>query len=347
MVERYLSKRFLERRDWEGVLANSRHLDDRGIPAQNGQYVKFTRKDRFRRPEHVNLSSETSDPASGAEMSTQIVQVPVEFIHEYISISTIAQMTSWIDLEQWADEDLPMALKRRMHELVQNAFIVGRMKPGRYDSSGDLTTPFDAEAEATVTLYGASFTFAHAPTYYANGRSNFSSLETSDRITWDDIRKVALKIKLAGGGNVVGYASSSLLNDLMHDGTDGEFFSYAIRNNAVGAAALQQNKVVPYAGVTLIEDDQPFTEEFGHENVRALNGPIHSLLLTSTAPKAVAYINWGNKKTQWKPTFKVQDISKTGKEKTIGYTVPFQAAVINPAWCAVIKAPVSEFTPNA
>jgi hypothetical protein len=42
----------------------------------------------------------------------------------------------------------------------------------------------------------------------------------------------------------------------------------------------------------------------------------------------------------------VQDVSKTGKEVTIGYTIPCQQAIANANWCATLTGPVSTFTPN-
>ena len=347
LVERYLEKKFLERRDWEAVLANTAYLSDRGIPTQEGQYIKFTRLGRFRRPENVQLDTsahEIADPASGATMDTTVLQVPLEFLHEYISIGRIAQMTSWIDLDQWAEEDLPTALKRRMHELVQNAFVVGRMAPGVWASDGTASTAFDASAEATVSLYGSSFTFQAAPKFYANGRANFADVEASDRLTWEDLAKIHTKLSLAGAMKIDGafcaFISEAVKNDLMQQD---KYFEAAIRGWSAGGKSLVNWQITKYRGWHFIIDDEPFTEDFGAEGVRASWGQVHSVICTGK--NAAAFINLGNKRTKFKPTFKVQDISKTGKEKTIGYTVPFQAAVLNNTWCAVVKTPVSEYTP--
>jgi N4-gp56 family major capsid protein len=321
------------------------YLDDRGIPSQDGQYIQMTRKDRLRRPEHVNLADETADPASGAKMSTEVIKVPLEFIHEYADIGTIAQMTSWIDLENWADEDLPMALKRRMHELTQNAFVVGRYTPGRYASDGSVSVPFDTTPESTVTLYGNSFTFQKAPTYYVNGRTNFSAIDAADRVTWADLSRIHTRLSNAGApklnGHYCAFISDAVKNDLMQQD---QYFEAAIRNFAVGGKSLVNWQIATYRGFHFIVDDQPFTEDFAAENVRASWGPIHSVIITGKS--SASYVNWGNKRTKMKPKFKVQDVSKTGKATTIGYTVPFQVAVTNRAWCAVLKTPVSESAVN-
>ncbi len=47
-----------------------------------------------------------------------------------------------------------------------------------------------------------------------------------------------------------------------------------------------------------------------------------------------------------KTKFKVQDISITGHELTIGYLTPWQVAIINPDWCGVIKSVVTTDKPN-
>jgi len=345
LIEKYLIKQFLARRDYDTALVNSKVAMKTMIPKGEGQYVEWTRKGRFRLPEKVDLSNETADPASGALMAVDKVTKPLEWIHEFIPVGTIAGMTSWIDLKQWANEDLVVALMRRQHRLAQNAFAVGRFQPGQYAADGSVSTAFDTTVEASsVSLYGISFDFPAAPRYYANNRPTFNALQSSDRAQMDDFKRIRTKLRLAGAmapdGKLWAYISESMQHDLM---ADDEYFQHSIRSFDEGSKGLVTGHIADYAGFHWIVDDEAYTEEFGAEETRATDGPVHSAFICGK--DAWGYVGLGGK-SKFKPTFKVQDITKTGKEYTIGYTVPFQVAVINADWCACYKAPVSEYTPN-
>ncbi len=337
LVEKYIEKKFLERRLYDTALVGSEWLQKFSIPEKSGQYLEATRKGFFRRPQNVNLTTPQADPLSGASMAVAKVKFPMEFIHEYVSVGAIAQLTTWMDLESWIDEDLPLALKRRRHELVQNAFVAGRFQPGAYDANGAIATAFDATAEATVSLYGLSFTFAKAPTYFGGLKPNFAAMNESDRACFADLEAIRVRILNAGGPRVDGmiacYLSDAMASDLAKDD---QYFLAMV--NAFKGEGLKKGVLGDYKGMRFMIDDQPFVENWGAENVRAVTGPIHSALIT--AKGAVATLDLGGKSTP-KPKFKVQDITKTGTEKTIGYTVPSQAGVVNAPWCATYKAPVS------
>lgn len=343
LVEKYLLKKFLERRDYATVLANSKFGQRFKLPEESGQYVEATRKNRFRMPQHLSESNPTSDPASGATMGVEKVKFPIEFLQEYVGVGTTAQLTSWIDLKEWADEDLPMALQRRCHQLVQNAFAVGRYQPGVWAADGTASTAFDTTAQATPTLYGVSFTFSPAPKFYANGKTAFNSLDENDRAKWSDLERIKNAIALAGGpkidGMLVAVMSESMASDLMKDDKYFETMVHAFKGEG-----LVKGHIADYKGFHCIMDDEPMTEDFAAEGVRATNGQVHSCQIFGKG--AFGYLDLGGKNTP-NPKFKVQDISKTGVEKTIGYLWPFQAAIVNTAWCAVYKAPVSDYEPNA
>lgn len=343
LVEKYLEKKFLERQEYGTSLANSSDAMELTIPSKSAIYVEATRKGRFRMPEHVSASALTSDPASGASMSVEKVKFPMEFIHEYVPVSTITEMVSWIDLEAWANEDLPEALQRRMHQLTQNAFKVGRFQPGKWASDGTADTAFDTTVQRTsVSMYGLTWTFVKAPSYFANGAQQFADLKTDTRITWADFERVHNGMALAGtpkiNGRFVAHISESIKSDLMEDD---KYFRAAVE--AFKGDGLKDNTILEYRGWRFKIDDEPFTEDFAAPNVRASNGRIHTAICYGRG--AFAYTRLGGK-SSLRPTFKIQDISKTGKEKTIGYTIPFQVGIVDAARCATITGPVTNWLPN-
>jgi len=350
LVEEYLNKKLLERRDYETALLNETYGRVDGIPMESGQYSKFTRKQRLRRPQTMATPGGAgSDPSSGAQLGVDQITVPVEFLQEYIDVPTTLTMTSWLRIKEWIDEDMPLALKRRKHELVQNAMLVGRMTPGVWSSTSTVaTTAFDQSAEATVTLYSTSFTFYAAPHYYANGKASFADLDETDTLKWSDIRSAYVKLELAGArkinGSYVCVLSISAWNDLMRDTDNGLITSAIAGGMQTAIKGLENYTTYKYAGFVFVIDDSPFTEDFGGENKRANYGKIHSCLCFGA--KSFTWMPMNGKGLFSKPRTKTQDITKTGYSMSVGYLQPYQIAMVNPDWALVIKAPVTEYLPN-
>lgn len=347
-VEEFLNKEFLERGDWDGVLANSVFGDTEPIPSKEGQHVKFTRKNRIRRPETMATPGGTgSDPASGVTLGVRQLNVPLEWIHEFATIATVTQETAWFDIKQFAKEDMPVALKRRAHELVQNAIHSGRMAPGVYASDGTLSTNFDATTEATVTLYGQSFTFESCPRYYANGRDQFDQLQPEDKLTWQDLKVAWIKLDMAHApkinGTYVCVLSSAMWMGLLEDPDSGNLTAAMAGGFKPAIKGLETIATFNWAGWTFIIDDQPLTLNSSDEDARANYGPIH--VANCFGAHCFGFVPLGSK-TTLSPRMKMQDISKTGFEFSLGYLVPFQVAVLNADWGCSIAGYVSEQFPN-
>lgn len=353
LVREYLDKTVLARRDWTTPLVNISYAQSRPLPAREGQWTEYTRKGRIRRPEHMaSPDGAGSDPASGATLGTNKILVPIEFMHEYVEIATVSKMTSWLDLESWAKDDLPVALKRRMNELVQNAFLVGRMTPFAYTAGGLVTAGVDQTAEATATLYGQSFTFQSAPKYYAGSTTSFADMVAGGKtLKWSDVRRINTKLKMAGatpvqGDKLMWVISDAQANDLLAD-DDGGRLNAVINSGAFKPAisGLENHTIFSYAGAIFVVDPSPFTEEAGAEGKRANYGGVHSALVFGK--EAFGYMPMGSGAGFGStPKFKVQDITKVGYGYTIGYLVPWQVAIINPDWCAVVKSVAGESKPN-
>ena len=352
MVEEYLNKRLLERRDWESVLINKKWGRVDPLKTYEGQWSKFTRLGRARRPETMaSPSGAGSDPASGAILATEQVKVPIEFLHEYIDVSKVAKMTSWVQIVQWAREELPYALKRRLHELCQNSFVVGRQTPGVWSSTGTIaTTGFDQTAEPTVTLYGESFTFLSAPKYYCGNAADFSSMDMSSRANWADVRRIVVRLGNAGArkinGTYICVCSEASWNDLLMDDDNGRLTAAIAGGLQTAIKGLENQSVFRYAGVTFIIDDAPYTEDPGGEGKRANFGQIHSMLFFGEKSYTWMPMSGSKGGAMENPPLKVTDTTKTGYSFSIGYMIPYQTAVVNDTWACVYKAPVSEYQPN-
>ena len=349
LIEEYLDTSPIARRSWETPLVNVASAQARPLPGKVGQYTKYTRKGRFRRPQNLATPGGAgSDPLSGVTPTVDQTIIPIVYFQDYAQIATVASDTSWLDLDNWVKEDLPVARMRRFHELVQNAFIVGRMTPGVYAADGSASTTFDASAQTTPTLYGVGFTFKSAPKYYAGGVATFADLVSGgNKLTWADIRSAHTKLGFAGarkvGGNYVCCLSDSMWEDLLADDDNGRLTAAISGSLEKQIKGFEQFSTFVWAGTMFVIDEQPFTEATDAEGVRADYGPIHSALYFGA--EAFGYMPLAGKNAS-RTKFKVQDISKTGHELTIGYLTPWQVAVINEDWCAVIKGFVTTDKPN-
>jgi len=347
MVETWIDKNPLKRRPWKSVFASSEFGMRKPIPHMEGQSIKFTTKSRMRRPEKMaSPGAGGSDPASGAQVTAPQIIVPIEWIHEYSEVATTLSMTSWINCKEWVKEDLPVALDRRKHELTQNAFLSGRMNEGLYDSSGDLTTSFDTTAEATVTLYGESFTFQKCPRYYGNGKGSFAAMDSTDTLTWSDLTNAAIRLSNSGApkinGKYVCVCSDAQMNDLLRSG-DAMFRAAIQGGSAKLLKSLEEWYIGSYMGWHFVRDDQPFTMTPSSEVVRANWGEIHAAICFGAG--CFGYTPLGSR-GMGKPKMKVQDTTKTGYSFTIGYLEPWQVAIVNPNWGCSIISYVSENLPN-
>ncbi len=337
LVERWLVKQLLRQREFHTPLANGNWQLNTSIPQRNGDFVRFHRVENIRLPEKA--LTDAQDPLSGAEIDLTRVEAPMEFIHDFIGLGQQARLMSWMDLLQTSMRLLRIALKRQGNNLIQDAFKVGRHLPFQYDAAGALSVPVRATVEDTVTIRGNSFTFDRAPSYFAQLKGSFGDLTADDRHTMDLYRHVNTRLKNSGAIKInrmfIAVISDAVKNDLMDDD---RYFAAAIRNREM-QMRLAENSLADYGGFHWVEEDEPYTETLGGTpDVHVIGGSVHTSHVFGA--DAYGWVRIGGKNS-FTPSFKVQDISKTGNEVTIGYQIPFQALIQNVEWCANVVGPVS------
>lgn len=342
LVEQYLVEKYLKEREFNTPLAQSGYGSSLNLPEMSGQYAKFTRPQKMRTPE---VATEDTDPESGAPMAYEQINIPIEWINDYTGFSTMAMQTSWIKLAEDAKTHMFESIKRYMNRATQAAMLVGRFKPGHRNSAG-LTTGagsyphFWTTPEPSMTAFGQTFNFASFPTYYINRKPAFAQLEATDKWTMDEFRQKRVLLANAGAhrinGKFIAVISESIQAELERDD---EYFAAAIRNQGK-SDKLFAGQVADYAGMHWILDDEPFAMTLGGtENKLVEGGNVH--VAQVFGQDAFGYLRLGGKRGT-RPTFKVQDISKTGTTVTAGYMVPFQVAVLNRAWGCNIVGPVND-----
>lgn len=341
VVEEWLHRKYLTEEEIRTPLANSSYGSRFNLPKMAGQYAKFTRRNKGRLPEK---GSEGTDPESGLPLGYTQLRAPIEWIKEWSPLTMEASATSWLELAKDIREVMNEALRRQLHALVQDALYVGRYKPGKRNSSGATTgtTPyfhFRTTLEATVSMYGQSFTFLKGARSFVGGKSAFNQLDASDRHTMEDY--IRAKTKLHNGhvprinGGVVAVITEAIQEDLMRDD---RYFATAIRDQEA-RKKLFSGHLVSYRGIHWVIQDDPFTLSLGgNVDVYTVGGNVHVAHVFGM--DAFAYLRLGGENAGT-PVFKVQDISKTGSLTTTGYTLPFQALTLKTEWLANVVGPVS------
>lgn len=348
LVEQYLEKKYLAERDFNTPMVQSSYFSRLSLPKKSGQFVKYTRRRKARLPE---VATEATDPLSMAPMGYDQILVPIEFINDATSISTLVMDTSWLDLAKDVKELLWEALRRYHNRAAQAAMVGGRYKPGKRNSSGvtvgDATYPhFFTEQEKTVTLYGTSFTFEEAPRLFGGGVAAFADLDASTYHTMNDYRRAKTRLRNAGArpfadGKYVAVISESIKADLERDD---KYFQAAIRNMEV-SKQLFKGELADYAGMHWVMDDEPWVLKLGDGGYKLdTTGTVHVAHVFGM--DSFGALSLGGESIV-KPKFKVQDISVTGNKTTIGYVVPSQAVVLNRAWAVNVIGTVSEPEANA
>lgn len=341
-VQKWLDDRWLTRDHYMSGLADTRFADELRLPEHGGQYLEVSRQNEPRRPQKLSWDNSTADPKSGQKLLETKVVVPIEFIQDYVGIGRTSGLTSRHDLKRWADDDLMRALKKRNHELVQNAMRVGRMLPGVWDSDGTAEVAFDAEAEPNFTALGIPFEFRVGHITYGGGKGSFNALRPGDLVTMADFEREYVRLVLRHcpkiNGKFVAWVSESTKNELQKD--DGYMKAIIAMKDK---KALADNHFADHLGFHWMEDDQPYAEGWGNEDVRQEFAPVHSSFCFGA--HSFAFLKLG-KKSSLKPRFKVQDITKTDVLYTIGYHVPFQCAVTQEAWVGSVVAGVGVWDPD-
>lgn len=341
-VRDYLVEKYLQSPEYGTILANTNYASKKNLPRRKGQYMTFTIRNRMRLPEN---GVELADPLSASTLSYSQLQVPIEFIKEFTDISMESRETSWLDLTNDINEEMKLALSRRLHYDLQHAFWVGRYKPGKRNSSGvtdgssDYPHFFTTE-ESTVSLYGTSFTFKKAPKYYGAGRAAFGDMNSDDYATMAQFSSIKNRLANARApkinGGYVAVISESVKHDLMRDSD----FREAVLSFEKGGKPILDGQITTYDGITFVVDDEPMTLELGGDGVTRADefaGNVHVNMMFGM--DAFGYVRLGGQNSE-RPNISVKDLSKTGSVLSIGYTVPSQAMILRPEWCAAIATPV-------
>lgn len=322
-VQNHFQKSWMdqERRMFETPLANSTLGMQANIPKNGGQYAEFRKFDDYAIPTGTGSSPKyyaesDGDPASGITESSTVIQVPLAEIRHYISLGNIVRATDPIDLVEGAYTKFQTQIRRWIHRHVNDAFVRQISDTNSYTGGSNLPSAFN--------------------TVFAGGAESFADVAKTSVFTTEDFKKAKAALKNDGVPEVypglhvaiIDYAIAMQLE------SDPYFREVVMRGYKTDAVFGNANCVDIYGIRFVIQNDEyrcNLASAGGALTTRADSGAVH--LAHVLGKNAFAYVDLGDKTTRKRlmggTGFKVQDISKTGIELTIGYNIPFKTAVID------------------
>jgi N4-gp56 family major capsid protein len=345
-IQKYFEKAWMDQpqEDFRSPLANDKHLDTATIPTNNGQYCEM-RKFAHLTPTTqaaVLLTSgddspityaENSEPASGLTSSTTVIQVPFELIRGYVDLGNVQTATDPIDLMRKFKDEMILYVRRMSHQITNGHFVKGI---GISGTAGFMS----ASIPPASTYLPSGF-----KCMYAGGLAGFASMTADSVFTMADFKRATSAF---GNANVPAYKDgyfAAFIDSAIRDQLleDPEFKDAVKRHQDLWQKTAVDGQIAVIHGCRFILQDDPY-----RCNLPGIGGALlysGSALVTGRrntgavhvahvlAPHAAAYVDFGGKgsiqRRTLSPTFKVQDISLTGTNTTVGFTVSFQASPID------------------
>jgi len=327
-IQKYFNKKWMDmpQEAFSTPLANSNLLETATIPKNMGQSFEFRKFNYFSvetngTDDSPMTYSETDEPSDYLSLTAGVFQVPFTMLRDKIKIGNIADVTDPTGLIKQAYKQFRILLPRKLHQLTNDRCVKSITDNLREDGSSLATTlpdPFK--------------------TIYAGSVENFENLEADSYVTMDDFRRA---VSLLRNANVPGIfnngelfaaiVSQSVMDQLTI--SDSAFAEIVMRHRDLVLDVRQIGMIVDYAGCRFIRQSDPYRckldSQGGALTTRSNTGPV--VVSHVLGRGAMGYVDLGDPKHRRRlaPRFKVQDITETGTGTTIGYSMAYQAAVLD------------------
>jgi len=316
-VQKYFTRKLmsLPRRSFDTPLANNSNGVTATIPKNNGQFIEFRYFENFS-PTVTSASDsgpltydQSTEPSSGETFSATVLQAPLDEISHYISLGHFLVDTDPTELLSLAFDEFTTLVKRYVHRLTNDSFV---------------NQPVDKNSFATGTIPSPFKTI-----YAGNGyEGTYADLRESSYVTMNDfkIARSAMENgrvpKINGMYNAV--ISDAVKNQLMDDSKD--FRDIVKRHGNLTSESFQNANLPTFEGFRwALQDDEyrsNLPEASGTAAARVDAGRVHWSHVFGK--NAFGYVDLAGK-SRLKPKMKIQDITKTGIETTIGFRIPFKS----------------------
>jgi N4-gp56 family major capsid protein len=315
-VQRYIKKKFMDQpmRSYMSPLSNHSLGTPAVIPKHNGQICEFRKFDHFSVPTNGTDDSpkiygeSDGDPGSGQTLSSTVIEIPLAAIRDYASLGKMVRATDAIDLTKKVKDLFGVQMHRWVHRWVNDAFV---------------------KQIADTNSYGASPLPGAFKTIYAQGAANFAQLDKQATFTTADFKRAGsilknAKVPMPFKGRYAAIVDESICNQLESDPN----FKEAVLRGWKTSKVLGNAEYVDLYGMLFIKQNDEYRAALdGALTTRSDSGAVHVAHVLGA--HSFTYVDLGSKQNRARAKFKVQDISKTDIELTVGWDVPFRSAVID------------------
>ena len=313
LIQEYYEKMALKEQAYtNGLLKYAKKAD---IPKGQSKVGHFHRWEKLPLASDVG---ETSDP-TGEAMNA--VEVKVE-LTEFAGVVSVPNFGDAVRIDS--------VIKESYNKMTEQAERTANRR---------LLTALDGGSAGTSQ---SSDSFSAAKVIYANNRASFGSLTASDYLTNKDIQLAVGWLEQNQVPKING-SYVCLLNPWAK--TDLLTYDQEFRDLLRGSAdlkILKDNELPLWAGARIGLQDEPWREALGGtDGTYVRTGNVASCYVFGAESFGCSQLMG---KTGVKPRFKVQDITTTGAVTTIGYRIPFGAAVLNSDWVVRLKHVVRDAT---
>jgi len=321
-IQVYFEKAWMKlpERSFMTPLANSDLGTPAGIPKNGGQFVEMRKFGKFDVPtvsasdDAPKYYAEGAEPTSGETLSADIINIPLAELADYISMGNLLTATDPVDTMEVAMEKLREMIKRWVHQHVNQSFVNQIADTNSFASGGTLPSAFN--------------------TIYCGGKQSFAELKVGDlhrMSTWTEARSRMENdgVPKPYGDFYAGVISNAIKNQLIAD--DPDFNDVVKRHSEMIQKTLVKGMIGDYSGIRWILQDDEYRAALpsvgGLLATRNNSGRVHVGHLLGKG--SFAYVDLASAKRRLMPKFKVQDISTTGIETTVGFRIPFKTAVMD------------------
>lgn len=313
VVQNYFKRAWMDlpMEEFRSPLVNSPLAEPATIPNNAGQEAEFRKFDHFT-PDGT-LHGETSEP-TGETLSSETTQAPIEEISNSISLGHLLTKTDAINITQKAITLMRDFVPRNAHIAVTDRFV----------------------NTSVISNFGLSRTNTAFTTTFAGGANSFADVVAGSTVRMSDFKRARSAMENSNVPKINGmYAAiidDATKNQLLED--DEKFVRVLERspNGGDRDKVFGMANLVDFEGIRWFLQDDAYRTALASESgalaTRVATGKVHVSHVVGA--HAFGQVMLGSRGME--PRFKVQDITVTGIEKTLGFRIPFQSIVLDNEW---------------
>lgn len=305
----------LPKREFETPLTNSVLGATATIPNNQATSIVFR---KFKEIAVAALVDQKTESAAEV-IKSSIIEVPLKEFERSVSLGRLLRQTDPVNYVKEAMDALMRSFRRGIHQEVQNALINGISDTGLFEGSGN-------------------FTVAGLKAIFAGEKVSFADLQQDDYFRMRDFELALSLLENEGAppamhnGDYAAVIGHAIERQLISDDPD---FRDAVKHSSTqNDEIIKGARLTSYNRITFITMHDVYKtllpEAGGALATRNAAGQVQvAHFLGKEAYAYVDLLSDRGKRQRAVPDFKVQDITLTGVEQTIGGRIPHRTAVID------------------